>query len=90
MTALGIVPPMDRLTKAALILADFAIKLRALGVQSEQANLVLENSPHNHTRSGTMAILREQRFNDALKEFDNLAAEYIAAKIEDIAEKERQ
>jgi hypothetical protein len=82
-----LVPQMDRLTKAAFVLADFAIKLRAIGVQSEAANLVLENSPHHHTRSGTMAILMEQRFNDALKEFDELAAEYIAAKVAEIGDR---
>lgn len=80
-------PPLNRLTKAALVLADFSIKLRAIGIQSERAQEVLDNTPHGHTRSGTMVLLMEQRFQDALKEFDDLAAEYIAAKVEEIGDR---
>ena len=82
--ALSLVPPQPELIRAGLILADFSLELRAAGRRSEMASEVFEETPDGQTRSGTMMLLTHRAFEDALREFDKLAAKYMNAKLRSV------
>lgn len=86
---LSLVPSQPRLIRAGLILADFALELRAAGRRCEMAEKVLEETPEGQTKSGTWTLLTERLFQEALKTFDSLANEYIDAKMDSVQQERK-
>lgn len=85
-TTLAVVPDLPPMIRAALQLADYALELRAQGRRCEMAEKVLEETPEGHTRSGTMPMLMNARYDEMTIEFDRLAALYVEAKAMSITE----
>ena len=81
-----LVPDQPAVVRAALVLADYALELRAAGRRCEMADKVFDETPEGMTRSMTIPLLLERTYQEMLLKFDELATAYIEAKLDSIKE----